>query len=78
MTTKQKGIILPHLRSWREWHALKQEELAAKAGVTETTISRLENGSPARIGTIDKLATALGITRVQLIRSQPEEKSRAA
>lgn len=51
-----------------------QKELAEKSGITETTISRLENGEPARIDTIAKLADALGISREQLIREEPKKE----
>lgn len=75
----QKGFHVPYLRAWREERALQQDELGARAGLTATTISRLEHGATARLGTIGKLATALGITREQLLRSQPtEKKSRPA
>ena len=69
------GIKLPYLRAWREWRALKQEELAKLAGITETTISRVENGMPARIDTIGKLADALKVERERLIRAQPSENA---
>ncbi len=69
----KKGLTIPYLLAWRQWRALGQEELAAKAGVTLTTISRLENGQSARMSTIGKLADALGITREELLRTQPAE-----
>lgn len=68
-----KGIPLPYLRAWRNSKYLMQKELADKSGVTETTISRLENGEPARIDTIAKLAAALGVSREQLIKEAPKE-----
>ncbi|MEM7329020.1 MAG: helix-turn-helix transcriptional regulator [Pseudomonadota bacterium] len=33
-----------HLKSWREFRGLTQEELAAKVGTTAAVISLLENG----------------------------------
>lgn len=66
-----KGTPLPYLRAWREWRGMSQEELSRVAEVTAATISRLENGAVARFGTIAKLATALQITREQLMRSDP-------
>lgn len=73
-----KGVTVPLLRAWREWKALEQTELGQRAGITATTISRLENGASARLGTIAKLADALGISREQLLHSQPDKKERPA
>ena len=56
------------LREARERALLTQEELAAKSGVTVSTISRLENGlQAARISTIRKLAAAAETTAKDLI-----------
>ncbi len=41
MTRKQSQN---HLRAWREYRGLTQEELAAKVGTTAAVISLLENG----------------------------------
>lgn len=71
-------VALPYLRAWRVYRGLMQEELATLAGVTPATISRLENGAPARLGTVAKLATALGLTREELMRAQPGEDIRGA
>jgi transcriptional regulator with XRE-family HTH domain len=64
------------LREARERALLTQEELAAKSGVTVSTISRLENGlQAARISTIRKLATVVGTLADDLIdweRAGPE------
>lgn len=56
------------IREWRRYRALSQADLAHKAGVTEATISRLEQPSqpPARPSTIRKLAAALEIAPHQL------------
>ncbi len=56
------------LREAREKSLLTQEELAAKSGVTVSTISRLENGlQAARISTIRKLAEAVSADADALI-----------
>lgn len=68
------GIQLPHLQAWRLWKGLLQQELAEQSGVTQATISRIENGGEARLGTIAKLAKGLGISREQLLHAQPGEK----
>ena len=74
----QKGFQVPYLRAWREKRALQQDELGALAGLTATTISRIEHGATARLGTIGKLSTALGITREQLLRTMPGKERPAA
>lgn len=78
MEKQQRDIALPYLRQWRERSYLTQTELGEKAGVAYATISRIENGAGAKIQTIRKLADALGITREQLIRLQPEKVRPAA
>ena len=56
------------LRDARERALLTQEELAAKSGVTVSTISRLENGlQAARVSTIRKLAAAVSAGADDLI-----------
>jgi transcriptional regulator with XRE-family HTH domain len=50
------------LRPLRERKALTQRELADQAGVTQSTIQRLETGlQEARPTTLRKLAKALGV-----------------
>jgi transcriptional regulator with XRE-family HTH domain len=57
-----------YLREWREWRALSQAELAASAGLTIATISKLENQHyGAQPGTRRKLAQALNIEPHQLL-----------
>ena len=59
---------LQGLREARERALLTQEELAARSGVTVSTISRLENGlQAARISTIRKLAATIGTTADKLV-----------
>lgn len=56
------------LREARERLLLTQEDLAARSGVTVSTISRLENGlQAARMSTIRKLADAVAATADDLI-----------
>jgi transcriptional regulator with XRE-family HTH domain len=56
------------LREVREEKLLTQVELAARAGVTEATISRLETGvTQPRISTVRKLAAGLGVKPEQLV-----------
>lgn len=72
MAQDSRDIALPYLRAWREQRIMTQGELAERAGITSATISRIENGAGAKLRTIARLADALGISREQLIRSQPE------
>jgi transcriptional regulator with XRE-family HTH domain len=50
------------LRHLRHQHGLSQQELAAKAGISRTTIGRLERdpAAPCRSRTLGRLARALG------------------
>jgi transcriptional regulator with XRE-family HTH domain len=56
------------LREWRWYRAMSQADLAQRAGVTEATISRLEQPghAPPRPSTVRKLAAALEIAPHQL------------
>ena len=59
---------LPGLRRLRLLAALSQKELAARAQMSQTTLSDLETGkTSARPSTVRKLATALGCTPAELI-----------
>ena len=73
-TAEDSGELLTYLKAWRRWKGLKQAELAERAGVTPATISRLERGHPARLGTVGKLAEGLGIKRVQLLHVDPYQQ----
>jgi transcriptional regulator with XRE-family HTH domain len=57
-------VKTPLLREWREAQGKTQSTLAALSGITEATISRIENGAPLRPSTAKKLAEALGVTVV--------------
>ena len=51
------------VRAWREYLGLTQEELAAKAGMTQAALSQIESGEhKTRKTTREKLARAMGIT----------------
>jgi transcriptional regulator with XRE-family HTH domain len=53
------ALTLIRLRRLRELAALTQEELAARARVGRSTVSRLEAGRPAQMRTARRLAKAL-------------------
>ncbi len=56
------------LREARLRRMLTQQELAERAGTTEATVNRLENGlQRPRISTVRKLAEVLGVAPEELI-----------
>ena len=70
LAQKYEGDPL-RLRAWREYRALTQQELAARAGVARRTVVALEVGPQrARPATVRALAEALGVGPEQL-RSAP-------
>lgn len=59
---------LPKLKHWRERRLLTQRDLAAKAGVSPTTVVRIETDqSDAELRTVRKLADALGVEPEELM-----------
>ena len=63
---------LPSLRRTRLRRLMSQADLAEQADVTEATLSRIENGYPARLSTIRKLAAALSVEADELMAPAPE------
>ncbi len=60
------------LRRLRELRALSQRELAAKAGLSPTTVYRIETGQHKPIPrTLRKLAEALEVRPEELLSEQP-------
>ncbi len=58
-----------NVRELRTLNALTQEELADRAGITATALSRIErNEAEPRPSTLRKLATVLGVEPRELIR----------
>ena len=58
-----------HVRESRTLAALTQEELASRAGITATALSRIErNEAEPRPSTLRKLAIALGVEPRELIK----------
>jgi transcriptional regulator with XRE-family HTH domain len=82
MSERRQGtrvrVELPYLLAWRVWRGLSQGELHQRSGVSINTLSRLENGKgAANFATIGKLATALGISREDLMRKDPTATQQA-
>jgi ribosome-binding protein aMBF1 (putative translation factor) len=69
------GFSLTYLRAWREWRVMSQAELARRAKVSKVTVARIEGGQPAVYQTVEKLAKALDVTREQLVRREPSERT---
>ena len=53
---------MPDLAARRHAAGLRQDELAAKAGLARETVSRIEGGRPARPDVIERLAAALDLS----------------
>jgi len=59
------------LRKLRTRRFLTQVELASEAGLTESTINRLEQGlQKARISTVRKIANVLGVNPEELLNNE--------
>lgn len=72
MTTLADAAKAARLRS-----GLTQSGLAEKAGVTQSTISRIEAGQSPGITTLAAIAKALGVT-IESLLPKSRRKSRAA
>lgn len=58
---------VPLLRAWREHLNLTQDEVAARAGMKQPALARLERGdSTPRTATLRRLAEAMGLSLAQL------------
>jgi transcriptional regulator with XRE-family HTH domain len=65
-------VKVPGLGRIRRWRLLTQAELAERAGVSVTTLSRLEHGAEANARTVRKLARALDVSPYELTEMDPE------
>lgn len=54
------------LQSWREHLMLTQEEMAKRMGITQAGYAQIESAKRPRKATLEKAATAMGITLEQL------------
>ncbi|HYE34205.1 helix-turn-helix transcriptional regulator [Methylocaldum sp.] len=58
------------IRIWREFRGLTQQDLAERAGITESFIGLLERGRPTcRIDKLTRIAEVLGVHLEQIIRT---------
>ena len=58
---------VPLLRAWREHLGLTQQAVADAAGIMQPALARLERGDgKPRAATLERLATAMGISAAQL------------
>lgn len=74
-------LRLMNLKQLRERAGLQtQEEAAQRVGIHQTTISGLENGEHAspRLDTLQKLATAYGVTLDDVVAAVRETVAEAA
>ena len=63
-------VDVDRLINLREERVLSQRELARMAGLTHTTVWRLEHGREARPGTIRKVAGVLGVEPRELLKRE--------
>lgn len=75
---QQEGMTEPrlsnHLRAWREFRQMTQEELAEKAGTTASVISLLESGQRRlSLKWLYKLAPPLRTSPGFIVDHQPED-----
>jgi transcriptional regulator with XRE-family HTH domain len=64
-------LELARTKEWRESRGLTQRELAAKAGVGEVTVARIETGASVTTSTARKIAEALGVAVADLLERPP-------
>lgn len=69
--TRERGVLVPHLRAWRAYHAVTQEELAERAQVARSTIVRAEESRRINPSSVRKLAEALEMSVQQFLHSKP-------
>jgi transcriptional regulator with XRE-family HTH domain len=74
VAAQERVVDVPNLRELRRWAFLSQRDLAARAGLTQATVARLEAGKHrARPTTIRRLAAALGVEPHALVGRPPKE-----
>ena len=66
------GMVIKHeiglVKAWRQYLGLSQQQVAERAGLSRSTVSRIENSYSTPQGRVlDKLAAAMGILAKQLV-----------
>jgi len=67
----RRGVQVRYLRAWRMHRLLSQAELSDRARLSVQGISAAEHGGRVRLGTLSRLAQALGVDREALVRIPP-------
>lgn len=76
MAENMRGHAIPHLKAWRMRRFLAQAELATRAGVGKSTVTRAERGDTVvSFANIRKIAAALGVTPEELLAAPSAEPS---
>lgn len=70
--------ILRRLRELREDALVSQRDLAARAGISQTTIVHAERGQDVRFVTVHKLAEALKVPAEELVKPPRRREGKAA
>lgn len=60
-------LTLPNLRRIRQMKLMSQRDLAERAHVSPTTVSKIESGAAAQYETVRKLCDALGVQVKDLV-----------
>lgn len=65
-------VLGSEIRAWRMRRGLSREELAGLAGISATTLGRIERDGPVDVGDTFRLANALGVGLPDLVRRAEE------
>ena len=69
------NVLAVRLRAARERASLSQQVLATRAGISMSTLSRIESGEDAKLSILTAIAEALGVTVIDLISEETSEAS---
>lgn len=72
--------LAENLKRIREAAGFTREQLAVRAGITSSTIARIENGyiHPPRLRSLQALAEALDVSLAQLVEDSPAPEAAAS
>ena len=60
-TARNAKVMGQHLAAWRKMLDLTSQQVADRAGISRTTLSKLENGGSVGYGAFLSVARALGV-----------------